>query len=83
MSDEMLTPEELERSAYIAGDVEKAELHAQLFDQTELIERLEELENEVENLKGELLSKEEEISLLESDLQRSEDEIAELKQNGS
>ena len=60
-----LTPEELERQAYIQGDVKLAAIYADLIDQDALIEENEALQQKVDDLEsrvGELEDKLDEAS---------------------
>ena len=47
----MFTPEELERRAYIEGDVKLAAVYAEMLDSQELLEQNEALELTIDDLK--------------------------------
>ena len=61
----MFTPEELERQAYIQGDVKLAAVYADLIDQEVLIAENEELERKVSDMEDEINELEDKISELE------------------
>lgn len=68
----MLTPKELERRAYIEGDVKLARLYADLLNQDELLGENESLEGQISDLERDLESAQNDVAYLEKEVDRLE-----------
>ena len=74
-----MSPDELERLAYIEGRTEVAKLYAELADQKELLDGVEKPEGEIGDLKAEIGELERELDDLREDLEKAESTIAILR----
>lgn len=74
-----MTPDELERLAYIEGRSEVAKLYAELIDQEELLDEVDKLEDGIRDLKAEIGELERELDDLREDLDKAESVIAILR----